>query len=195
MEGRAAEGNTVVSVLDTHLVQSRHIYQDSFYNSVKLAKAILDKNTGVCGTLRSNRGIPHNLGKETKDVRKGKLSFWRKDDIMVQVWKDRRPVQMISAIRDLGMLNMGRKDIKTNLEVKKLHYIVQCSKFVKIVDRADQYLIYYSVLKKTVKLSKKVVVCLINYALFHASSVLCVHNPEQKHKNKRTKFLHESQRS
>jgi hypothetical protein len=100
-------------------------------------------------------------------VIKGKLSFWRKDDIMVQVWEDRRPVRMISAVHDLGMVNMGRKDIKTNLEVKKMDYIVQYSKSVKTVDRADQYLIYYSVLKKTVKLSKKVMLCFINYALFN----------------------------
>lgn len=60
---------------------------------------------------------------------------------------------MISAIHDLGMVNTGRKDIKTNLEVKKLHCIVQYSKSMKTVDRVDQYLIYYSILKKTVKLS------------------------------------------
>jgi hypothetical protein len=93
MEVYTAEGkNTVVAVLDTHLVQSHHISQDSFYNSVKLAKAVLDKNTGVCGTVRANRGIPDNLEKQTRDVRKGHLSFQRKDDIIVQVWKERRPV-------------------------------------------------------------------------------------------------------
>lgn len=71
---------------------------------------------------------------------------------------------MISAIHDSEM-NTGRKDIKTDLQIKKPHCIVQYSKFVKTVDRADQYLIYYSILKKTVSLSKKVELCLIDYAL------------------------------
>lgn len=96
---------------------------------------------------------------------------------------------MISAIHDLGMVNTGRNCIKTNLEVTKLHYIVQYSKFVKTVDRVDQYLIYYSILKKTVKLSKKVMLCLINYARFKVFTTL------NRNKNKYRKFLHESQRS
>jgi len=39
---------------------------------------------------------------------------------------------------------------------------------MKSIDRADQYLNYYSVLRKTVKWSKKVVLYLLNCALFNA---------------------------
>ena len=39
---------------------------------------------------------------------------------------------------------------------------------MKGVDRADQYLSYYSVLRKCVKWSKKVVLYLLNCALFNA---------------------------
>jgi len=41
------------------------------------------------------------------------------------------------------------------MEIKKPYAVVQNNKFIKGVDRADQYLSYYSVLKKTVKWSKK----------------------------------------
>jgi len=37
------------------------------------------------------------------------------------------------------------------MAIKKLHTVGQYNKFVKDTDRADQYLSYYSVLKKTVK--------------------------------------------
>ena len=75
---------------------------------------------------------------------------------------------MISTIHDATTANKGRKDRNTNTEVKKPYAVVQYSKFIKGVDRADQYLTYYSVLKKTVKWSKKVVLYLLNCVFFNA---------------------------
>jgi len=54
------------------------------------------------------------------------------------------------------------------MEIKKAYAVVQYNKFIKDVDRADQYLSHYSVLKKTVKFSKKVVLYLLNCMLFNA---------------------------
>jgi len=60
-------------------------------------------------------------------------------------------------IHDVTIVDKGGKDRKTNIEIKKPHAVGQYNKFTKGVERADQYLSYYSVLKKTVKWSKKVV--------------------------------------
>jgi len=54
------------------------------------------------------------------------------------------------------------------MEIKKPYAVVQCNKFIKDVDKADQHLSYYSVLKKTVKCSKKVVLYLLNCVLVNA---------------------------
>jgi hypothetical protein len=70
-------------------------------------------------------------------------------------------------IHDATVLNTGRRDRKTNKEIKK-PYVVQYNKFMKGVDRADQYLTYFSVLRKSVKSSKKVVFYLLQCALFNA---------------------------
>jgi hypothetical protein len=75
---------------------------------------------------------------------------------------------MISTIHDTTTINKGRKDRNTNVEIKKPYAVVQYNKFVKGIDRADQYLTYYSVLKKTVKWSKKVVLYLLNCVFFNA---------------------------
>jgi hypothetical protein len=123
---------------------------------------------------------------------RGKLAFRRKGDIMVQVWKDRRLVHMISMIHDATIVNTGRKDRKTDMEIKKLYATLQYNKFIKGVDRTDRYLSYYSILRKSVKWSKKVVLYLLNSALFHA---FCVYrtltNKTVRYKN----FLHEVARS
>ena len=70
-------------------------------------------------------------------------------------------MRLISTIHDATIVNTGRKDKKTNMEIKKPYVIVQYNKFMKGVDRTDQYLSYYSILRKSVKWSEKVVLYLL----------------------------------
>ena len=193
MEIYSAEGkkleDTVLSLLDRNLDQNHHIYQDNFYNSVRLAETLLDRKVRVCGTMRVNRGIPRDLEEDGKRLKKGQSAFRRKGDVMVQVWKDKRLVRMISTIHDATVVSTGRKDRKTNMEIKKPYAVVQYNKFMKGVDRADQYLSNCSVLRKTVKWSKNVVLYLLNCALFNAFCVYRTLNTNKKVKYKN--FLHE----
>ena len=75
MEIYSAEGkkleDTVLSLLERNLGQNNHIYQDNFYNSVRLAQILLDSNVRVCGTMRANSGIPCDLEGESKCLKKG----------------------------------------------------------------------------------------------------------------------------
>ena len=76
---------------------------------------------------------------------------------------------MISTIHDATTANKGRKDRKTNMAIEKPYAVVLHNKFINDVDRADQHLSCYSVLKKTVKWSKKkMVFFLLNCVLFIA---------------------------
>ena len=78
------------------------------------------------------------------------------------------------------------------MEIKKPYAVVQYNKFIKGVKSADQYLSYYSVLQKTAKWSKKVVLYLLNCVLFNAFFVnRTVSTNKVKYKN----FLHEIGRS
>ena len=75
---------------------------------------------------------------------------------------------MMSMIHDTTTVNTGKKDGKTNMEIKKPYAVFQYSKFMKGIDRADQYISYYSFLRRTVKWLKKVVLYLLNCAVFNA---------------------------
>ena len=55
-------------------------------------------------------------------MHKGQSAFPRKGDVMVRVRKDRRLVQMISGIHDATIVNIGRKDRKTNMEISLTLY-------------------------------------------------------------------------
>jgi hypothetical protein len=123
---------------------------------MRLAQTLLDRNVTVCGTMRANRGIPCGLEGESKRLKKGQSAFRRKGDVMVLVWRDKILVRMVSTIHEVTIVNTGRKDRKTNVEIKKPYAVVQYNnKFMKGVYRADQCLSFYSDLWKTVKLSKK----------------------------------------
>jgi len=91
---------------------------------------------------------------------------------------------MISTIHDTTIVKKGQKDRKMNMEIKKPYADVQYNKFMKGVDRADQYLGFYSVLRKTVKWSKKVVLCMLNCVLFNAFFMYRTLNTNKKVKYK-----------
>ena len=128
MEIYSAEGkkleDTVLSLLSGNLGLNHHIFQDSYYNSVRLAQTLLDRNMRVCGTIRANRGIPRDLEREGKRLKREQSAFRRKGDVMVQVWKDKRLVRMISMIHEATVVNTGWKDRKTNMEKKKPYAVV-----------------------------------------------------------------------
>jgi hypothetical protein len=133
-----------------------------------ISSNIARQNVRVCGTIRANRGIPRDLEREGKSLKKGHSAFRRKSVVKVLVWKDKRLARMISTIHEATLVNTGWKDKKTNKEIKKPDAVAQYNKFTKGIDRADRSLSYYSVLRKTVKLSKKVVLYLLNCELFNA---------------------------
>jgi len=92
-------------------------------------------------------------------------------------------------IHEATTVNTGWKDRKTSMEIKKPYAVVQYNEFIKGIDRADQYLSYYSVLRKTVKWLKNVVQYLLNCALFNAFFMYRTLNTNKKVNYKN--FLHE----
>jgi hypothetical protein len=87
-------------------------------------------------------------------------------------------------IHDATIVDKGRKDRKTNMEIKK-PYIVHYNKFMKGVDRADQNLSYYSVLRKTVKWSKKSGTASVK--LCSLESIFCAQDTKYIKKNESTR--------
>ena len=53
-------------------------------------------------------------------------------------------MRMISTIHEATVVSTGRKDSKTNMEIRKPYAVVQYNKFMKGLEKADQYLSYYS---------------------------------------------------
>ena len=67
-------------------------------------------------------------------LKKGQSVFRSKGDVIVQLWKVRRLLRFINIIHDVTTVNTGRKDRRTNLEIKKPYSVVQYNKFKKGLD-------------------------------------------------------------
>ena len=151
---------TIFTLLEPYLDQNYHVYQDNYYNHVTIVETLLSRQVRLCGTIRVNRGLPSEMKNESQSLKRGETTFRRKGEILLQCWRDNRVVNMILTIDDSTVVDVPRR----NEEVKKKPIcIFQYNMFMNDVDRADQYLSYYSMLSKTVTWPKKV--CILDYKL------------------------------
>ena len=184
VEGKKLE-DTVLSLSDRNVGQSqnRHVYQDNYYNSVRLAQTLLDRNLRVCGIMWANRGNPRDLEEEGKHLKKGQSAFRGKCDVMVQVWEEKTLVRMTSAIHDATIVNTGRKDRQTNMEIKKPYAVVPVP-YIAEGRREGRPVpqLLLSPEENCKMVGKKVVLYLLNCALFNA--FFCLQDTRYKQKGK-----------
>ncbi|XP_043520066.1 uncharacterized protein LOC122533945 [Frieseomelitta varia] len=109
--------------------------------TVPIADLLLKNKTRVCASIKVNRGLPPSLKAKASRMEKGDTVFCRKDT--------------------------GKKNRKTGEYIVKSVCINQYNVHMKRVKRADQYLLYYPILRKTMKWTKKVILYLINCRLFN----------------------------
>ncbi|PNF39022.1 hypothetical protein B7P43_G05174 [Cryptotermes secundus] len=100
-------------------------------------------------------------------------------DIPLQSRRDTRVVNMISTIHNSSMVDVQRRHGQVKKPVCISKYM-----FMKGVDRADQYLAYYSLPRKTVKWTKKVALWLIKCAILNSFLVFKSLNPHSELKYK-----------
>jgi hypothetical protein len=87
---------------------------------------------------------------------------------------------MISTIHNSSIVDIQRR----HGQVKKPVCISDCNMLMNGVDRADQYLSYYSLLRKTVKWMKKVALWLVNCAFYNSFCIHKILNPVNQSKYK-----------
>ncbi|CAK9820225.1 PiggyBac transposable element-derived protein 4 [Anthophora quadrimaculata] len=139
--------NTVLSILDPYVGFHHHTYMDNYYNSVHTAELLLQKNIRVCGTIRANRGVPKNLRDIT--LKEHEAKFARKGQVLLHVWQatKKRIVRTISTIHSAEMVNVPR----WSGTITKPKPVTDYNKYMKGVDRADQHMSYYNILRKSTK--------------------------------------------
>uniref|UniRef100_A0A1A9Z325 DDE_Tnp_1_7 domain-containing protein n=1 Tax=Glossina pallidipes TaxID=7398 RepID=A0A1A9Z325_GLOPL len=143
--------DTILKLLNPYLNKWRYIYTNNLYNIVKVASTLLLHKVRVCGTMRSNRGVP-NVLRNIKLRHRG-THYKRRGEITIQMWNSKKKsnIQMIS-----DMIDSKKIDRNTQLFIKKPHCIIDYNQYMNGVDLADQYLAYIPICRKALKLTKKI---------------------------------------
>jgi hypothetical protein len=84
---------TVSLLLEPYEGKGYHLYRDNYYNTVRLAEELLQKSIRVSGTIRVNRGLSKD--KRQKKLKKGEVTFHRKQDVLLVSHQDKRLVNTI----------------------------------------------------------------------------------------------------
>ena len=168
-----ARGNKLLETLDTVLKpysnKNHHVYMDNYYNSVETSEILLKNKIRTCGTIRINRGVPESLG-QTK-LKVGQTAYRRKGDTLIQKWMSTKEIRLISNIHSAKMLVSNNIDWRTRQNIIQPEMVIEYNKYMKGVDRADQHLSNYPILKKTKKWTKRAAIYLLNCALFNSFRV------------------------
>ena len=172
-EGRKL-AETILDILTPYKDKYYHVFMDNYYNSVDINETLLKHKIRSCGTIRVNRGLPHEL--KNNRLQRGQSIFRRKGDVLLQIWQSKREVRMISNIHSSELLESSNTDWHTNTKIMKPKCVIEYNNYMKGVDRADQYLLYYSILRKTRKWTKRAVMYLLNCAFFNSYLVYNMHN-------------------
>ncbi|KOB70685.1 putative piggybac transposable element-derived [Operophtera brumata] len=173
----------------------RVVIADNFYSSIELAEELLSLKTRYCGTLRSNRrGLPEEI--VSLKLKKGEIKgAMNKNGVKVIKWVDKRQLLMLSTLKEDEdvLVNTGKKNKKTNEDVKKPTCVLTYNNNKKGVDFSDQMSSYYSTLKKGLKWFRKVgMEYLFGMALVNAWITYNMKNDKKVSKKEFTEALMQS---
>ena len=185
-------GNTTLEIV-TNLMEdlkdkNYHVYMDNYYNSVGLSEKLLADKIYSCGTLRIVRGAPKFFQASLKQLKKGDITFCRKSDTFVIVWKDKKLVTMVTTNNNASTEPISRnvkskkkgKTVYQKETVNKPRAVIDYNKHMKGVDHYDQMIRYYSFARRSSRWTKKATMYLLQMAIFNAYALYRQYTTERK---------------
>lgn len=133
-----------------------HLFTDRYYTSLVLADELHKLNCHLTGTIMNNRkGLPPEIKKPKFNKNVSIKSYRRKNNLII-TWKDKRIVTLFTNRYNPSMKNVKRI-IRNGVStmIKKPNAILNYSKYMGGVDKADQFASTYCFMRKSIKWWKK----------------------------------------
>lgn len=150
----------MVSLMKPYHLQGYSLYTDNFYTSPTLVQDLYTEGIHCTGTLDCTRtGVPAQVYDLKKDLSKSSVprgdgSYVRDGICAYTVWKDTKCVAVMSSeypghSETTVTRNVKQKDGKSNkMDVPIPSIVYNYNRFMNGVDRSDQMINYYNILKK-----------------------------------------------
>lgn len=153
-------GAVVLDLLETYFRKYHRVFCDNYFTSPTLARKLLDENTYLTGTLRSNR---KNCPKASK-LKKGDMEVFTADGtnngIMIEYWRDKKIVRMLSS----GVThNSEAVQLRTGVMKEKPETVLEYNKYARGVDLSDMQIHFHETGRKCLKWYG----FLLNFNVFH----------------------------
>ena len=157
MAGLGHAQTVVMNLLDGLEGCYRTVVADNFFTSISLAKCLLENDTYLIGTLRSNRA---GSGSEVvqKNLRRGEVyGLQNKDGVKMIKWKDKKDVLMVSTrpSHSATVVDTGNTNSK-NERIMKPQVVLDYNEGKLGSDLSDQLSSYYTCLRRSIKWYRKV---------------------------------------
>ena len=149
--------DVVMKLMQPFFHQGYHLFVDNFYTSFRLVSDLFEQGVPATGTVREHRaGFPASLrgGRDwAKHKARGAMHWERVPPVLALKWKDNKVVSLLTTIDNANdSLQVDRKTKRNNawnrIVVLQPHTIKRCNSYMNAVDRSDQMLATYNVLRK-----------------------------------------------
>ncbi|UYV84414.1 hypothetical protein LAZ67_X002054 [Cordylochernes scorpioides] len=138
-------------------LKGMHIYTDRFYTNAPLAQELSLFKCHLTGTI--NPGRKGNC----KEIKKPKTLAYRKNNILLLSWKDKRIVTICSSWHDSSVETIERHTKQGLEQIKKTIIVSDYTQNMGGVDIADQFHLFFS--KKIFEVVEKIIFGVLKYPL------------------------------
>ncbi|XP_068089513.1 piggyBac transposable element-derived protein 4-like [Hyperolius riggenbachi] len=117
---------------------------DNYYTSPELYEHLIRHKTDSYGTVRPNRrNLPSAFS--AQKLKPGEITAWQKGKLMALRWKDKKDVSVLSTVHNNDTAAAKNRAGKT---IQKPQVILDYNQTMGGVDRADQCITFYPVVRK-----------------------------------------------
>jgi hypothetical protein len=176
-----------ITLLQNHLHAGRVLYTDNYYTTPRLAKYLLDRDTHLVGTVRSNRkNFPNELA--MTNIQRGSAMFYscNENNLLAVKYRshkdksDGRP-KVVHMLSTCHMNNMGNtnKRAADGSFIKKPKCVIEYNHNMGGVDKIDQQLHSIKVIRKSYKWYKKIFLRIILQSMLNSHKLYSMNGGKQ----------------
>lgn len=168
-------GAVVKKLMERYLGRGHILYADNWYSSPALCSFLASKNTGYCGTVRSNRKNMPRFEKTKQDD----IHLKKSGQTLVIKWHDKREIHIITSVHNGELIETPKINRKTNQLIKKPKAVLDYNINMRLVDKSDMLISSVSCMRKRIKWYIKLFFHLVDIAMLNAFILHC-HNSREK---------------